>query len=122
MKKILIIEDEKDLREALQAILITQGYLVKTSETAEEGLQSAIADTPDLILLDVMTHSLHASVFLERLRNYSPETHAIKVVVLTNLDNDVTRQKVQTFGIEAYLVKSSTSLEEVVEIVKGIVP
>lgn len=120
MKKILIIEDENDLRLALQTRLIGDGYLVKTSETAEEGLKNATEETPDLILLDVMTNSLHASVFLERLRNFSEKTRSIKVIVLTNLDNDITRQKVSMFGIEAYLIKSNTSLEKVSEIIAGI--
>ncbi len=118
MKKILIIEDEKDLREALQSKLIANGYLVKTAETSEDGLQAILAnDIPDLILLDVMTHSMHAAIFMERIRNYSKETSAIKVIVLTNLDNDITRKKVEAFGVEAYLVKSNTSLEAMSETV-----
>ncbi len=119
MKKILIIEDEVDLREALQTQLIHDGYFVKTAETSQEGLQLVIDDVPDLILLDVMTHSMHAAVFLERLRNL-PNGKSIKVIVLTNLDNDITREKVQSFGIEEYLVKSETPLSNISELVKKV--
>lgn len=120
MKKILVIEDEQDLREALQAKLVSEGYFVTTSETADTGLRMVLADKPDLILLDVLTHSIHASVFLQRLRELTgnnPETR-VKVVVLTNLDNDMTRDKIMNFGVEAYLVKAKTPLEEVSKTIK----
>lgn len=114
MKKILVIEDERDMREALQTKLISAGFYVDTAETAELGLRSVLQSKPDLIFLDVMTHSIHASEFLLRLHQDIPGGKDCKVIVLTNLDNDATRKKVTDYGIEAYLIKSQTSLELVV--------
>lgn len=113
MKNILIIEDERDLREAIQTRLIADGYLVRTSETSEEGLKLVSEHKPDLILLDIMTHSMHGSVFLQRLRQLPEGQNDSKVIVLTNLDNDISRDKVSPHNIVDYLVKAKISLDEV---------
>jgi len=68
---------------------------------------------PDLILLDMLTHSIHGALFLQRLRQLPEGQNDSKVVILTNLDNDITRDKVEPFGIEDYLVKAETSLDQI---------
>jgi two-component system alkaline phosphatase synthesis response regulator PhoP len=113
MKNILIIEDEQDLREAVQARLISEGYIVKTTENTEQGLRMVTENKPDLILLDMLTHSIHGALFLQRLRQLPEGQNDSKVVILTNLDNDITRDKVEPFGIEDYLVKAETSLDQI---------
>lgn len=120
MSTILVIEDEVDLREALQTKFTDDGYEVTAVETSEQGLQAIIEHKPDIILLDVMTHSLHASAFLQRLRQLPDEKNDCKVIVLTNLDNEITRKKVMEYGIEAFLVKASTSLEQIAIKVKEV--
>lgn len=113
MKNILIIDDEQDLREAVQARLISEGYMVKTTENTEQGLRMVTENKPDLILLDMLTHSIHGALFLQRLRQLPEGQNDSKVVILTNLDNDITRDKVEPFGIEDYLVKAETSLDQI---------
>jgi two-component system alkaline phosphatase synthesis response regulator PhoP len=113
MKNILIIEDEQDLREAVQARLISEGYIVKTTENTEQGLRMVTENKPDLILLDMLTHLIHGTLFLQRLRQLPEGQNDSKVVILTNLDNDITRDKVEPFGIEDYLVKAETSLDQI---------
>lgn len=120
VKRILIIEDEPDIKDALQATLLDEGYQVETAETSELGLQAVLEVTPDLILLDVMTHSMHAAAFLERLRTLPDGQNNSKVIVLTNLDNDITRKKVQTYQIEDYLVKSEVSLDQITRRVREV--
>lgn len=116
MKRILIVEDESDVRSALQTMLVEGGYRVDAVGTSEEGLKLILSsEKPDLILLDVMTRSMHAAVFLERLRELPVGKNDSKVIILTNLDNDITREKVKKYGVDAYLVKAQTSLEEVVK-------
>jgi DNA-binding response OmpR family regulator len=122
MKRILIIEDEEDLREALHTKLAAEGYRVETAETSELGLKSIIENKPDLILLDVLTHSIHAAAFLQRLRDLPPGKNDSKVIVLTNLDNDITRKKVMEYNVEDYLVKAKISLEEIAKKVKKLLP
>lgn len=118
MKRILVIEDEEDIRDALLTSLANAGYWVEGAETSEQGLKSVIEVKPDMILLDVMTHSMHAATFLERLRQLPEGQNDSKVIVLTNLDNEVTRKKVSMYGIEDYLVKAEVSLEAITSRVK----
>lgn len=117
MKNILIIEDETDLREALQARFTSDGYQASTARTTEEGLAMVVKQKPDLILLDIITRTLHGAVFLERLRQLPPDKNDSKVIVLTNLDNEITREKVKPFGIEHFLVKADVTLDQIAETV-----
>jgi two-component system phosphate regulon response regulator PhoB len=110
MKKILIIEDDTDLREALEAKCESVGYEVDTVETSEEGLQRAIKEMPDLIFLDIMTHSIHASAFIDRLRSL-PMNSKCKIIVITNLDNEITKKKIEEKMVDAFYIKSQVSLE-----------
>ena len=54
MSRILIIEDEKPMRTALQDALEAEGYRILTAADGEEGLQRALEEKPDLLLLDIM--------------------------------------------------------------------
>ena len=114
MKKILIIEDETDLREAVQDALTSAGYEVRTAETSEDGLKQVLESKPDLILLDIMTHSIHGAIFLQRLRDLPVGQNDSKVIVFTNLDNDISRDKFSNLQIEDYLVKAEMSLDNLV--------
>ena len=118
--KILVIEDEADLRDSLKEILLAHGYEVIVTETSEHGLQLVPTVKPDLILLDIFTGSMHASLFLQRLRDLSDETKNTKVLVLTNLDQEQTKEKLEKFGIVGYMVKLHVSLQEVVAKVKDL--
>lgn len=120
MKNILIIEDEDDLSEAIQARLTSDGYSVTVARTSEEGLMFVSKNTPDLILLDLMTYSMHGSVFLERLRQLPEEKSNIKVIVLTNLDNTISRDKVLPHGVLDYLIKAKVSLDEIAKKVSNV--
>ena len=115
MKDILIIEDERDIREAIETRLLSEGYSVRVADTTEIGLMKVMEKKPDLILLDIITRSIHGALFMQRLRQLPPEINDCKVIVVTNLDNDVTREKIEPYGIEDYLVKAETSLDQVVE-------
>ncbi len=121
MKQLLIIEDDATLRDALKTAFEARGYNVEIAESSELGLVKAVASKPDLIILDVMTYSLHGSTFLQRLRQLPDGQNDSKVIVFTNLDNETTREKVSHYGIDAFLIKSETSLKQIVEKVKEII-
>jgi DNA-binding response OmpR family regulator len=119
-KRILIIEDEDALREALCTHLTKQGYDVEAVFNTEEGLQRATEHPPDLILLDVITKSLHGAVFLQQLREEANPAKDTPVIVLTNMDDAETLEKVNQYGISGYYVKSHTSLAKVAEAIKAL--
>jgi DNA-binding response OmpR family regulator len=118
MKRILVIEDEDALREALVAHLTASGYEVEGVFTTEDGLGRAVENPPDLILLDVLTRSLHGSVFLEQLREESNPAKDVPVIVLTNIEDDTIKQKIMEYGVKEYFIKAHVTLAEILATIK----
>ncbi|MCL2124192.1 MAG: response regulator [Desulfovibrionaceae bacterium] len=101
---ILIIEDEKDIRELLAYNLQKEGYAVLDSGDGKEGLDMAQSKLPDLILLDLMLPGLDGlSVCreLERGRN----TASIPIIMLTAKGEEMDRVVGLELGADDYMVK-----------------
>jgi CheY-like chemotaxis protein len=82
MSKLLIVDDEVAILEALTDILSVEGYEVATAANGAEGLKRAGEDRPDLILLDLMMPVMDGQEMLRRLKE-SPDLRAIPVVVMS---------------------------------------
>ncbi|NTU69644.1 response regulator [bacterium] len=113
-KKILIVEDDKSLREMYQLRLSINGYDVIEGKDGEEGLDLAIKEKPDLIMLDIMMPKMSGMDVLDIIKS-TPETKDIPVILLTALNEDSVRSKGLVYGAEDYLVKSQTMPGKVVE-------
>ena len=85
-KKILIIDDEKDMRLYLGALFKKAGYEVDSAENGEKGLDAARKFAPDLITLDVLMPKRSGIKAYRDLRT-SAETKDIPIVILTGLAN-----------------------------------
>ena len=83
-KKILIIDDEKDMRVYLEAVFRKAGYDTETAENGEEGQWLAEAQKPDLITLDILMPKKSGIKAYRALRT-SDKTRSIPIVVLTGL-------------------------------------
>lgn len=84
LEKILIVEDEEDITEILRISLQLDSELsVEFAKTGPEGLQKAIIQQPDLIVLDVLLPGMDGLELLNELRQF-PETKAIPVAFLTS--------------------------------------
>ncbi|PIV14069.1 response regulator [bacterium (Candidatus Gribaldobacteria) CG03_land_8_20_14_0_80_36_40] len=113
MKKILFIEDESALQKTFGDILKNKGYGVLKALDGESGLRSAKGERPDLILLDLILPKMDGFEVLKELKE-NEETKNIPVIILTNLEETEDIQKALELGATTYLVKSSYTLEEVV--------
>ncbi|HEX8436427.1 response regulator transcription factor [Archangium sp.] len=82
MSKLLIVDDEVAILEALTDILSVEGYEVATAANGAEGLKRAGEDRPDLILLDLMMPVMDGQEMLRRLKE-SSELRGIPVVVMS---------------------------------------
>lgn len=82
--KILIIDDEKDMRVYLSTLFRKAGYEVESASNGEEGVALAKSVSPDLITLDVMMPKKSGLKAYSELRT-APETKAIPIIVLTGL-------------------------------------
>ncbi len=116
-KKILIIEDETALADAMKVGLSDCGYEAKTAYDGEEGLNKAKGFLPDLILLDLMLPKKDGMTVLKELRQDSA-TAEIPVMILSQLSDTDKISEGVALGVVGYLVKVDFSLSEVVEKVK----
>ncbi len=115
-KKLLVIEDEKDIVEILKAILEHEGYEVLCAYDGEEGLKSAIENKPDLVVTDIMMPKMDGFEVAEKLKQH-PDTTGIPIVMLTAKDQEVDRQRGLSLGIAAYIIKLF-DLEELIATIK----
>lgn len=107
MKKILVIEDEPDLRDSILDILDAEGFYAIGAENGAVGIQSAQDFYPDLILCDVMMPELDGYGVLTQLRS-NPKTATVPFLFLTaKADRSDVRQGMQS-GADDYLTKPFT--------------
>ncbi len=108
MERILIIEDELPMRTALHDVLAAEGYRVLTAVEGEIGLQRAIEEKPDLILLDIMMPKLDGFAVCAELRRLG---HAMPVLMLTAKGQVEDRVTGLDAGADDYLVKPFSTEE-----------
>ncbi|MCA9309046.1 response regulator [Candidatus Saccharibacteria bacterium] len=117
MAKILLVEDDSNLREIYGARLEAEGYEILTANDGEEALAIAVKEKPNLIITDVMMPKISGFDMLDILRT-TPETKDVKVIVMTALSQDDDRKRGTDLGVDQYIVKSQVTLDDVVTIVK----
>jgi len=116
MTKILLVEDDKSLREIYGVRLLAEGYDIVSAGDGEEALAMAIKDRPSLIVSDVMMPKISGFDMLDILRS-TTETKDIKVIMMTALSSEEQRQRGVALGADRYLVKSQVGIEDVVRTV-----
>ena len=116
MSKIMIVEDDFALREIYSIRLAAEGYTIVVAGDGEEALSVAVRERPDLVLSDVMMPKISGFDMLDILRS-TPETKAIKVVMMTALSSDDQRKRGEELGADRYLVKSQVGIEDVVNVI-----
>lgn len=116
MAKILLVEDDKNLREIYGVRLLAEGYDIVSAGDGEEALAMAIKERPALILSDVMMPKISGFDMLDILRS-TTETKDIKVIMMTALSSEDQRQRGEQLGADRYLVKSQVGIEDVVRTV-----
>ena len=117
-EKILIIEDEKILREMYQEKFSNVGFTVVAAKDAEDGLDAARKEKPDLILLDILLPKENGIFFL-RERIKCPEIKTIPVVAFSNLDDPKIKKQARELDATDYLIKTDYTPQELVKKLKG---
>jgi CheY-like chemotaxis protein len=119
MIKILLVEDDKSLREIYGVRLLAEGYDIVSAGDGEEALAMAIKERPQLIVSDVMMPKISGFDMLDILRSTS-ETKDIKVIMMTALSSEDQRARGEALGADRYLVKSQVGIEDVVRTVHDV--
>jgi CheY-like chemotaxis protein len=116
MVKIMLVEDDKALREIYGVRLLAEGYDIVSAGDGEEALAMAIKERPQLIVSDVMMPKISGFDMLDILRS-TTETKNIKVIMMTALSSEEQRSRGESLGADRYLVKSQVGIEDVVRVV-----
>lgn len=119
MAKILLVEDDTNLREIFDMRLKAEGYLTVAASDGEEGLVVAMKEKPDLIIADVMMPKLSGFEMLETLFA-APEMAGTKAVMMTALGQPEDRARGEKLGVIKYLVKSQVTLEDFVRVIREV--
>ena len=120
MKKILIVEDDINLLNLYKEVLTKEGYEVALAEDGGEAIQKAEGFQPDAVLLDLMLPSVDGFKVLEEIRS-NPKTENCYVIVQTNLDSEMQRQKAKNLGANEFLVKSESNPGSLIEDIKRLI-
>tara|TARA_B100000315_G_scaffold229341_1_gene238855 strand:+ start:236 stop:601 length:366 start_codon:yes stop_codon:yes gene_type:complete len=118
MATILIIEDDKFLRELITQKVSGEGYEVKEAVDGEEGLKVAKEEHPDLILLDIILPGMDGFEVLRQLKE-AKEAANIPIILLSNLGQKEDVDKGMKLGATDYLIKAHFTPGEIISKIKS---
>jgi CheY-like chemotaxis protein len=110
MAKILIVDDNPDVREVLRCQLKTLGYLVISAENGLVAIEKAIAEQPDLILMDIMMPEMDGWQASRAVRS-NPDIKDIPILAATAMSRRADLNACLEAGCNGYIVKPFTMLE-----------
>ncbi|PIW80998.1 hypothetical protein COZ97_04060 [bacterium CG_4_8_14_3_um_filter_33_28] len=113
-KKILLVDDDKELCELYKTILTAEGFIVEVADNGETALSEIMKQKPDLVILDIMMPKIHGIDTLDILKA-TPETKEIKVIILSALSDQKMIDRAKDFGAVDYIVKSQVDMATVIE-------
>lgn len=114
-KKILIIEDEKFLREMCEQKFTKMGFAVESAEDGAVGLQKIIQGKPDLVLLDIILPNMDGFEILKQVRVHADRAvAAVPIIILSNLGQDTDVDRGKKLGANDYLVKTLFTVDDIV--------
>lgn len=118
--KLLIVEDDKFLRDLAVQKISKEGLNVVAAVDGEQGIAFAEKELPDIILLDILLPGIDGFEVLRRVRA-NPALAKTKVAMLSNFGQREDIEKALNAGADQFMVKANYTLDEIVEEVKKIV-
>lgn len=119
-QKILVIDDDPDVRDIYDETLTEAGYQVELAVDGQEGLDKILKGGYDLILLDIMMPKIDGLTVLKKVKESSPWNTPI--VILSQLNEEKVQKQAKDLGAKDYLIKSDLTpdlvLKKVSEILK----
>lgn len=118
-KILLIVEDDVVLSKNLASFFTDSGFTVLQAEDGVKGLEVAVTEKPDVILLDILMPNMSGLTVLKKLREEHPGLK-MPVILLTNLDaNDDVLKALTNNQPTYYMIKKDWKLEEILVVVKN---
>ena len=121
MASLLIVDDDRDGRDAMCTFLQRAGHEVECVANGREALAKVLARLPDLIILDLFMPEMDGGGLLEILRSYL-RLQSLPVVVVTGLPDSPMVDRARFLKVNAILTKGKASLEDVLRAVTDELP
>jgi len=118
-KTILVIEDDKFLRELITQKLIKEDFEVSEAVDGEEGIKKIKEEKPDLILLDLILPGIDGFEVLSQMKKESTLA-SIPVIILSNLGQKDDVEKGLKMGAIDYLIKAHFTPGEIIDKIKAV--
>lgn len=112
--RVLIVEDEPQLRQAFMFLLKAAGYDASSAGNGKEALQQLKMFKPEIILLDLMMPVMNGIEFLEAI-DQQPDSRKYKIVILSNLSDRISKSDTVRYGVEKILVKANLAPDELLK-------
>ena len=119
MSKILIVEDDKFLRELIVKKLVKENFEIVEANDGEEGFKMILAEKPDLVLLDLILPGIDGFEVLSRAKA-DESLKSIPIIVLSNLGQREDIEKCMKLGAADYMIKAHFTPIEIVEKIKSV--
>ena len=103
-KRILVVEDQEDNLQILRDLLTSAGFEIIEAKDGEEGVRAAVAERPDLILMDIQLPLLDGYEATRRIKA-APALRAIPIIVVTSYALSGDEVKAHEAGCDAYVPK-----------------
>ncbi len=110
MTKVLVVEDSKSEMDLMTLYLVENSYQVISATNAEEGMELAAKQQPDVIITDITMDGINGFEFCRLLKVY-PDTEKIPVIACTARDRDLDRFWGRKQGIDVYITKPYSSAD-----------
>ncbi len=117
-KNILVAEDEKALAKVMKLKLEKSGYKVFNAYNGEEALEILKKESINLILLDLVMPKMDGFTFLEKARKLKKKP---KIIITSNLGQAQDVKKAKSLGASDFIIKSNTSIMDIIKKVKKII-
>jgi two-component system KDP operon response regulator KdpE len=99
--RILVVDDEPQIRRSLQVNLERNGYAVETAETGEEALSSFLNRRPDIVILDLLMPGIGGGAVVRRIRQSS----TVPIIVLSAIGEEPRKVEALELGADDYMTK-----------------
>lgn len=117
--KVLLIEDDKLLRDLLAKKLISNGYVVETAADGEDGMKAMRLNMPNLVLLDIIMPRKSGFEVMKEMRG-DEMLKNIPIIIVSNSGQPVELDKAREMGVIDWIIKTEFNPQEVLQKVKKI--
>ena len=118
-RTILLAEDDKFLRRAMEVALTKRGFRVLVAADGQQALDLLDTERPDLVLLDLLMPRKTGIEVLEEMRK-KPATADLRVLILSNSSKELKIHQATNLGVAGYWIKANLSLQELSDRIEAV--